>query len=90
MRWRESASAGGLPADKIGHESVLLRDEISGLRDAQLAPGTRVGFVNPFPREHHAIAGSRAMDLATAATTLSYIPLEGAMRGGKPLQLFVP
>ena len=90
VRLRESAVVAGLPADKTVRESMLLRNAISDLRKAQLAPGTRVGFVNPFPREHHAIAGEGAMDLATAATTRSYIPLEGAMRGGRSLQLFVP
>ncbi len=90
VRLRESAIAGGLPADKTVRESVLLRNAISGLREAQLPPGTHVGFVNPFPREHHDIAGANTMVPATAAAMHSYIPLEGAMRDGKSLQLFVP
>ena len=90
VRVRESASQLGVPTDKTVRESMLLRNAITGLRTARLAPGTRVGFVNPFPREHHAAGGPGSTGAATTGAIRSYIPLEGALRGGESLRLFVP
>jgi hypothetical protein len=87
VRDREAAMFGPLPADRTLREGLLLRNAATGLRAARLAPGASVGFLNPWPREHARIDGAPARG---GAGTRSYIPLEGAMRGGETLNLFVP
>lgn len=87
---RERLTRDGLPVDRTVREAMLLRNAIADLRAAALPAGAGVLFVNPFP--------GRRFDLTTGAATrpedlesrASYLPLEGAMRGGETLRLFVP
>ena len=85
---RRSASRDHLPVDRTIRDSELLRHALLGLRAADLAPGTKIGFVNPLPRA--------AMKVETPDPSEgslhreSYIPLEAALRGGEAIQLFLP
>jgi hypothetical protein len=87
---RERAARDALPVDRTMREAMLLRNAISDLRAAALPVGTGVVFVNPLPERRFDLttgAPTRAEDFAARR---SYMPLEGAMRGGETLRLFVP
>ena len=47
---RETATRDALPVDRTIRDAVLLSHALPALRRAELAPGTRVVFVNPVPR----------------------------------------
>jgi hypothetical protein len=87
VRTRESARFGPLPADKTVREALLLGNAVASLHAAEIEPGTRIGFLNPFPQEHGNVAGRARRP---GEQVHSYIPLEGAMRGGESLRLFFP
>ena len=84
VRARERARAGPFAADRTIRESTLLGNAIRSLTAARLAPGARVAFVNPTPKEHVSVTG------APAVSVTSYNPLERAMSDGRTLRLFLP
>jgi hypothetical protein len=87
VRDREAAMFGPIPADRTVREGLLMRNAMAGLRAAHLARGASVGFLNPWPTEHGQASRGGTPGSASA---FSYIPLEGAMRGGEFLRLFIP
>ena len=83
---RERLLVGPFPRDKTVRESMLLENAIRDLRAARLAPGDRVAFINPAPRRHYAVG-----DTTVAVRRVrSYVPLEGALRQGEALRVFLP
>ncbi len=86
-RERTRAMNGSFPADKTVREAMLLRNAVTDLRKAGLVAGDRVAFVNPAPVRHAAMSDTSG---AGSASVHSYIPLEGAMRGGETIRLFFP
>jgi hypothetical protein len=84
VRARERAKVGPFAADRTIRESTLLGNAIRSLAAARLAPGSRVAFVNPAPRERVSVTG------APVASVSSYNPLERAMGGGRTLRLLLP
>jgi hypothetical protein len=90
VRARERAVIGTQPLDKVMRESGLLHNAITGLRAAGLPAGSRVAFVNPGPRRHFNVAAPDQGYTWHATGRLSYVPLEGALRGGEALRVFMP
>ena len=86
VRAREKRAIGSFLQDKTMREELLLRNVVRGLREAKLTSGDRLVFVNPAPRRHTALTADAAADTALH----SYVPLEGAMRGGETIRLFFP
>jgi hypothetical protein len=87
---RERAVVGDQPLDKVVRESRLLRNAITGLRAARMPAGSRVALVNPAPRRHFSVAGGDTGFTEVATGRLSYVPLEGALRGGEAVRVFAP
>jgi len=87
VRAREHAMVGPFAQDKTIREAMLLENAIQDLRAAGVRPGDRIAFVNPAPRRHFAVADTSA---AKAAPVHSYVPLEGALRGGEAIRVFFP
>lgn len=90
VRAREGTRAHGLPLDRTVRESLLLGNCISGLRAAGLGARDSIAFVNPLPPRHQNVASRDTALHATAALGASYLPLEGALRGGESVRLFFP
>src|SRR5262249_51494100 len=86
VRIRERATIGPFPADKTVREASLLQHAITDLAAAGLRPGDRIAFVNPAPQRHYAMADTAA----SGRPVHTYVPLEGALRGGDAVRLFVP
>jgi hypothetical protein len=87
---RESMMLDSLPADRTLREAMLLGHALPALRDAALAPGTAVGFVNPVPRTAFTLPAPAREPGAQQAQHVEYVPLEVALRGGPAFQLFAP
>jgi len=87
VRARENAVLGPFPADKTIREAQLLGNAVAGLRGARVQPGARIAFVNPAPPLHFAVADPRRVPNANVS---SYVPVEGAMRHGQAVRLFLP
>ncbi len=84
---RETATRNALPVDRTMREALLLGHAIPALREADLRPGTAVGFVNPVPGRHvDLLAGT----VSGRGRRVSYWALEAAMHDGTTLRLFVP
>jgi Dolichyl-phosphate-mannose-protein mannosyltransferase len=83
VRARERAMTGDFPADRTVRESTMLAHAMATLDSVAPAPGISVGFVNPAPQRHSALAGP-------ADAGYSYIPLESAFRDGEAIRLFHP
>jgi len=88
VRRRESETAGAFPLDKTMRESMLLGNAVTDLRRAQVSAGDSIAFVNPAPPGVH-VGLARPEDV-DPATVVSYVPLEGAMRGGESVRAFFP
>ena len=80
---REHAMIGDFAADRTMRESGMLRNVVGALDSARLAPGTAFALVSPAEQRHFALVEG-------ASAEHSYIPLEGAMRGGETPRLFHP
>ncbi len=89
LRARERLQVHGLPADRTMRESLLVRNAITGLREADLPAGGEVAFVNPYPRAFQDIA-SREIALRPRPTGRTYTPFEAALRDGETLRVFLP
>ena len=87
---RANATRDHLPVDRTIRDSELLKHALAGLSAANLAPGTRVGFVNPLPRARFDLTTGAPTSADSMDSRTSYLPLEAAMRGGETLALFVP
>jgi hypothetical protein len=90
VRAREGARAHGLPLDRTVRASLLTGNCVSGLRAAGLGPRDSIAFVSPIPRRHQNVATRDTALHAVATEGASYIPLEGALRGGEVVRLFFP
>lgn len=84
MQARERAMRGTFPLDKTIREAMLLRNAVTDLGSARFAPGTRFALVNPAKVVHF------SMTRTTPVSTLTYIPLEAAIRNGDAIRLFHP
>jgi hypothetical protein len=84
VRVRETAMTGPFAADRTIRESTILANVLASLDSARLAPGARVAFVNPAPKEHVSATGG------TLGSPAAYNPFEQALRGGLALQVFRP
>lgn len=85
---RESRMSGTFPLDKTMRESTMLRNAVADLRRVHVAPGDSIAFINPAPRRMHLTLAR--LENADSASVKSYIPLEGAMRGGETIRVFFP
>lgn len=85
---RESGMVGTLPLDKTMRESLMLGNAVTDLRRAGVGAGDSIAFVNPAPPGVR-IGLARLEDVGPEAVT-SYVPLEGAMRGGESIRVFFP
>jgi hypothetical protein len=83
---RERVTVGPFPRDKTIRESRMLKNALKDLRAAGLKPGDRIAFINPSPRRHYSVADTTVQ----SQVTLSYVPLEGALRGGEVVRVFLP
>jgi hypothetical protein len=86
VRAREAAMMGPVPADKTVREGRLLGNLVKALRAAQLSRGDEVGFLSPWQSEHFQADG-RAR---TEEDYRAYLPVEGVLRNGESLRLFLP
>ena len=84
VRAREVAMTGRFATDRTILESTLLRNAVAALDTVPMAPGTRVVFANPAPRERSSTADQAGRVLFT------YNPLEVALRGGLSLRVLRP
>lgn len=87
---RETATRDFLPADRTMRESMLLRNALAGIRDANLPAGSTVRFVSPLTRAPFDVVRGEPTRPEDASSRTSYFPLEAAMRGGETLRLFFP
>jgi len=86
VREREAAMMGPVPADKTVREGRLLGNLVQGLRAAKLARGEQVGFLSPWRGVHFQADGRERTDEDYRA----YLPIEGVLRNGESLRLFLP
>ncbi len=90
VEMRRSATWDALPVDRTLREATLLSHALPALARAHLTPGTRILFVNPVPRASFDLMTGGQTRPEDQADRVSYVPLEGAMRGGETLLLFLP
>ena len=87
VRARERAMVGPFALDKTVREAGLLRNAVRDLTAAKLERGDHILFINPAPRRHVTVGDTTRAD---AVPIHSYIPLEGALRGGEAIRVFFP
>jgi len=87
---RETATRDFLPADRTMRESLLLRNSLTGIAAAHLAPGSAVLFVSPLTRPPFDVVRGVRGEAGEVAGRTTYFPLEAAMRDGETLRLFFP
>jgi len=89
VRARMQLSFGDIVVDRVAREARLVQNTIGDLRSAGVTRDT-IALVSPFPqRAVNATAGT--MDsTATTFSETAYIPLVGALRGGRVIPLYLP
>lgn len=90
LRARQRMDVSGLKMDRIARESEILRNAVTSLRAASLAPGDSIAFVNPFPMLSMDASRGEVHADATSLSEYAYIPFVLATREGRALSLFVP
>lgn len=86
VRGREAAMIDAFALDKTIRESTLLRNAVADLRVAGITAGDTIAFMNPGPRKRVRLVG----ETEDGEPVHSYYPLEGAMRGGRSIDVFFP
>jgi len=90
IRARQRLDVSGLKVDRIARESEILRNAVSALRAASLAPGDSIAFVNPYPLLSMDASRGEVREDATGLSQYAYIPFVLATREGRALSMFVP
>jgi tetratricopeptide (TPR) repeat protein len=90
VRLRERTRVHGLLRDRTMRESELLRAAIHDLDAARLPAGSQVAIVDPTPPSYLSVADADTQLRASPRYRGAYRPLEGALRHGEALAVFVP
>ena len=89
VRARMRLSFGQIVVDRVAREEKLIGNTISDLRAAGITRDT-IALVSPFPqRSVNATAGTMDSSISTFSES-AYIPLAGALRGGRVISLYLP
>jgi hypothetical protein len=87
---RQTLIGGEIIVDRVARESSLLRHTLADLKRARAAPGDTIVLVNPYPQMSVDPAHNLVRPAGSGFGEHAYIPLVGALHGGRALKLFLP
>jgi hypothetical protein len=87
---RQTLVGGEILVDRVARESSLLRHTLADLKRARIAPGDTIVLVNPYPQQSVDPARNLVRPAGSGFGEHAYIPLVGALHGGRALRLFLP
>ena len=86
---RQHLTGGEIIVDRVARESSLLRRALASLERAHVAAGDTLVLVNPYPRLSVDPAHGVVRPAGSGFGEHAYVPLVGALREGRALQLFL-
>jgi len=90
VRVRQTRAVGGIIVDRVARESSLLENALGDLRAAHVSTGDTIVLVSPYPQR--AVDATRGVvrPAGSGFGPYAYVPLVGALRGGRAVGLFMP